>query len=247
MPLYLVKSYLSVGILLLAAFAVFTMFEVFGRAEKKYNIEALKKLHRANGIIYVLLFLAIAYLCAGAVIKTNAEPSARGAIHTLIALAILALLIIKVLFVRIYRLFYSQAKAIGVALAVLSFMMVGISGGYYILMTKSGSKALAKAEPPKMPAEMPAVKLRTDPESVSKGRELYESKCYSCHDPLSEKTIIGPGHKGILKNPLLPVSKRPSTPQNIALQIRKPFDKMPAFQYLSDDEMQNILAYLGTL
>ncbi|MEW6418126.1 MAG: cytochrome c [Nitrospirota bacterium] len=58
---------------------------------------------------------------------------------------------------------------------------------------------------------------------------------------------MGPGHKGILKNPLLPVSKKPATPENIVHQLKKPYKDMPSFSYLSDTEVQNIIAYLNTL
>ncbi|OGW33393.1 MAG: hypothetical protein A2X59_00115 [Nitrospirae bacterium GWC2_42_7] len=88
---------------------------------------------------------------------------------------------------------------------------------------------------------------RTDPESIAKGRELYESKCYFCHEAYSNKPGVGPGHKGILKNPLFPVSKKPATPENAAIQIRRPFRDMPAFTYLSDDQINNIIAFLYTL
>ena len=89
--------------------------------------------------------------------------------------------------------------------------------------------------------------VRNDPESIAKGKELYESKCYFCHDAYSKKPGVGPGQKGILKNAFFPVSKKPATPENAAIQIRKPFRDMPAFTYLSDDQIKNIVAFLNTL
>jgi hypothetical protein len=114
------------------------MFEILGRSEKRYNIEKLKNIHRANGIIYFLIFIFISYLCIDFIISTKAELSTRAIFHSVFALAIIVLLIIKISFVKIYRQFYSKAQTIGILIAVLTFLMVGTSGGYYLLITKFG-------------------------------------------------------------------------------------------------------------
>lgn len=252
MPVFFLKSVLSLVMLILIFIAIFTMFEVFGRTEKKYNIEKLKKIHRANGIIYFLLFLVIAYFCLEFILKTKAEPSARAAFHGVFALTVIVLLFFKVLFVEIYRQFYGKVQTIGLLTAFISFLMIGTSAGYYLLITKFGTDIKAggigkeKKEAVQVGAGL-SVSVRTDRESIAKGKELYETKCYFCHDAYSNKTEVGPGHKGILKNPLLPVSKKPATPENVTNQIRNPFMDMPAFKYFTDDEVQNIIAFLNTL
>lgn len=63
MPIFLLKSLLSLILLLLTFIQMFTMFEVFGRAEKKYNIEKLQKFHRLDGKLYFILYVLIAYFC----------------------------------------------------------------------------------------------------------------------------------------------------------------------------------------
>lgn len=243
MSLFLIKSILSVAVVLSVLVALFTMLEVFGRAEKRYNVEKLKRAHRWNGRIYIALFAVIAYLCLSYLYRTKAELSARANFHSVFAISMAALLFAKVLFVRYYKLFYNQAKTVGLLIAFLSAGLIGTSAGYYLLVTGLGTKVIYRVAP--APADKAAI--RADQASIDKGRELYESKCYLCHDPESNKTIVGPGHKDILKNPLLPASKRPATPENIAAQLRKPVDKMPPFAYLSDDEVESLIAYLNTL
>ncbi|HBU05594.1 MAG TPA: hypothetical protein DEA95_03190 [Nitrospiraceae bacterium] len=135
-------------------------------------------------------------------------------------------------------------------IALISFAMFAASGGYYLLITKFGSdKAFMEAVSLKKEPVKETVKivLKTDPQSIGKGKELYESKCYFCHDAYSNKREVGPGHKGILKNPLLPVSKKPATPENAANQIRNPYKDMPSFSYLLDEDVENIVAFLNTL
>ncbi|MEW6571313.1 MAG: cytochrome c, partial [Nitrospirota bacterium] len=185
----------------------------------------------------------IAYFCLDFILKTKAEPSPRATFHGVFALSVIVLLFLKVSFIRIYKQFYGYVKTIGILIALLTFGMIGTSAGYYLLITKFGTEVLLKKE---IPEEVKII-VKTDPESIKKGKELYESKCSFCHDPKSTETTVGPGHKGIMKNPLLPVSKKPATPENIADQIRNPYKDMPSFSYLPDEDVVNIIAYLNTL
>ncbi len=242
------KSLLSIVLFILALFAMFTMFEVFGKNGKIFDTEKLKKVHRVNGIVYSLFYLLIAYFCLDFILGTKAEPSPRAALHSVFALSVIILLALKVSFVRFYRQFYNQAKIIGVLIALLTFVMIGTSGGYYLLITKFGTNTPVKkvAASEEKPAGVKSA-VRTNANSIKKGKDLYESKCYFCHDAYSNKAGVGPGHKGILKNPLLPVSKKPATPENVANQIRNPFRDMPSFSYLPDEDVLNLIAFLNTL
>jgi hypothetical protein len=246
MPVFLIKSYLSIPLLIFAIIAMFTMFEIFGRAEKKYDIEKLKKIHKVNGIIYFAFYILIAYFCLEFIINTKAEPSPRATFHGLFAFIVFLLLILKISFIRIYRQFYNQIKIIGLLIVLITFGMIGTSTGYYLLITKFGTDIPAK-KVEKKEIEEKRFFVKTDSISIKSGKELYESKCYFCHDAFSTKWGVGPGHKGILKNPYLPVSKRPATPENVANQIRNPYKDMPSFSYLSDEDILNLIAYLNTL
>ncbi len=237
-------------VILLVFIALFSMFEIFGRSEKRFNIEKLKKLHRANGILYLLLFIFIAYFCLDFMIKTKAELSYRASFHSVFALTVLILLCLKISIVRFYRQFYGKVQTIGLLIALISFGMVGTSGGYFLLVTRLGTDIpAAKVGERKKDALQEGIKIiiKTDPRSIAKGRGLYESKCIFCHDPCSTKTKFGPGHQGILKNPLLPVSGKPATPENIINQLRNPFRNMPSFSELPEKDMLNIIAFLNTL
>lgn len=249
MPILLLKSILSVLMLFLAGVAMFTMFEIFGRDKKRYNVEKIKKLHKANGIIYLLIFIFVSYFCLSFVINSKSELTPRGTFHATFALTIIVLLGLKISFVRIYRQFYGQVKTIGLLIALLTFGMVGTSGGYYLAVTQFGTIPFkeTKTTEEKNAQTTPGIVVRTDSQSIRKGKELYESKCYFCHDAYSNKAGVGPGHKGILKNPLLPVSKKPATPDNIANQLRNPYKDMPSFSYLSREDILNIIAFLNTL
>jgi cytochrome c2 len=92
-----------------------------------------------------------------------------------------------------------------------------------------------------------AFKVRTDPESIAKGKKLFNLKCAQCHEVNSTGGRVGPGLYGILEKSELPVSEKPATPENIKEQLINPYERMPAFQNLSEEEIQDIIAYLNTL
>jgi hypothetical protein len=130
--------------------------------------------------------------------------------------------------------------------------MVGTSGIYYLLVSEFGShKSFDKAMESRMEGSVEmsdredknsTIMVKTDTESMSRGNSLF-----NCHDPHSTKTGVGPGLKGVLSNPLLPVSKRPATPENIVKQLRNPYERMPPFAHLQEDELANIISFLNTL
>ncbi len=250
MHIFYIKSLLSLVVLVLTFIAMFTMYEIFGRREKRFSIEKLKKAHKLNGIIFVLFYLVIAFICIDFIIKTNTVPSSRALLHAFFAIAVFIVLAVKVIILEIYRQFYSKVKILGILIVLLTFGMVGTSGIYYLIVSEFGKKSVTSGtiERTKERVKTPSYfAVRTDAESIAKGKELYDSKCSFCHDAYSNNPGVGPGHKGILKNPLLPVSKRPATPDNITNQIRNPYKDMPSFSYLSDTEIQNIIAFLNTL
>lgn len=255
MQIFFLKSILSILLVAMALFAMFTMFEILGRAEKRYNIERLRKIHKINGILYIALFLLITWFCLRFFAGAKTELSPRAAFHSIFALTIIILLGLKVSFVRVYRQFYGKVQTIGLLIALTTFIMAGLSGGYYLLVTKFGTDKTfsGTVEGKKGEARQAAAgkegkwAVRTDADSICKGKELYDSKCYFCHDAYSTKTGVGPGHKGLLKNPVLPVSKKSATPENIANQILHPYKDMPAFSYLADNDIQSLIAFLNTL
>ena len=95
--------------------------------------------------------------------------------------------------------------------------------------------------------QIPSVDIRTDPESIAAGKQLFKRKCVICHDIESSEMRTGPGLVGILKKSKLPVSKKPATPENIKRQLLDPYERMPSFTYLSEEDIQDLIAFLNTL
>ncbi len=256
MTVFYLKSLLSLALLPPVVYCMYTMFQIFGGAVAE-NVSPIKLRHKISGYVALLIILFISYLCAGFAAAAKAEPSPRGAVHIALALSVLTLFVVKVLFVRRFRQFYSQAKTFGIAIGIMSIVMIGISGGYYLAMTRFGQDrsadksvsfrlvrpflTIARTGGPASAA------IRTDRASIGRGGTIFAARCAACHDPLSTRTIVGPGLKGLLKNPTLPKSGHPATAESIRFQLRQPTGSMPSFAYLSEDEKEDLIAYLNTL
>ncbi len=257
MTIFFLKSLLSLLLFIIAAAAMYAMFEALGRSTPSHSIERLKRFHKAIGYLYAVLLLFISYLCINFASASRNDPSPRAALHIALALSIIALLLLKVLYVRFFRQFYTQAKTIGAIIGIMTFVLVGISGGFYFLVSRFGQDlTVDKSVYYQMKGpflfmqeiERPGrMAIRTDRPSIDRGRRLFEAKCIICHDPNSTKTVVGPGLKGILKRPALPVSGHPATAESIRFQLRQPMGRMPSFAYLTDEQVEDLIAYLNTL
>jgi len=149
-------------------------------------------------------------------------------------------------------------KLIGLLMILIIFGLFGSSAGYYLLVSEFGTessidtimqykKQLALASGTDNEEAVQKIIVKNDPESIDRGKNLFDSKCKFCHHANSTETIVGPGLKGILKKRKLPVSRLPATPENVIRQFNQPFNQMPSFDYLTDKEMSDIIAFLHTL
>jgi mono/diheme cytochrome c family protein len=109
-----------------------------------------------------------------------------------------------------------------------------------LLWVAFATQSLAEA------ASVERIEVRTDAKSIEAGKVVFKEKCRDCHYPDRSEFLMGPGLKGILKNPKLPVSNKPATPENVAAQIGHPYGQMPLFR-LSEETLLDLIAYLNTL
>jgi cytochrome c len=82
---------------------------------------------------------------------------------------------------------------------------------------------------------------------AEKGKAVFEDNCAVCHNADSEEKKMGPGLKGLFKHEKLKNGKKP-TDANVKAIINAGGNGMPAYSdMLSDEERDNVLAYLKTL
>ena len=83
--------------------------------------------------------------------------------------------------------------------------------------------------------------------SAPSGQMVFAGNCSVCHFPDRKEQKVGPGLRGLFKNPKLPDSGLPVTDENVRQRIINGGDKMPSFKYLKEEELKALVDYLKTL
>lgn len=234
----ILKLILSIALVFSSLIALYTMFEIFGKTERRHNMELLKKIHRLNGRAFFLIFLFGAGFCIYLLSQSKAELTPRASIHAFSAVAIFLLFSLKIAFVKYYRQFYSYGKLLGVVIALLSFNLIAFSTGYSLVTGDMNNDT-------KISEEQVSLIAKFDQGNPENGRKLFENLCASCHyADRKDFKRASPGLKGILSEKTLPVSKKPATVENIVNQLKKPYKYMPSFSDLPHSDIADIVAYL---
>lgn len=98
----------------------------------------------------------------------------------------------------------------------------------------------------KDPEKMSDAELGLTAQQAS-GRRVFRIYCLGCHPAYSTHGNKGPGLKGLFKKPYLP-SGLTSTDEHVMQSIVQGRAMMPAFgNQMSEQEIQDVVAYLHTL
>ena len=84
-------------------------------------------------------------------------------------------------------------------------------------------------------------------QSVAAGAKLFEKNCSFCHFTDSTDTKVGPGLKGLFKREKMSVSGWSVSADNLRRQLQTPFNEMPSFDSLTDEEIKYLTDYLKSL
>jgi cytochrome c len=85
-----------------------------------------------------------------------------------------------------------------------------------------------------------------DKGNAAKGKEVFEP-CGVCHNADSEEKKMGPGLKGLFKKDKMTNGKKPSD-ATVRAKVDEGGNGMPAYKdMLSDQEKDDLIAYLKTL
>jgi cytochrome c len=81
---------------------------------------------------------------------------------------------------------------------------------------------------------------------ADKGKEVFQ-QCGVCHNADSNEKKMGPGLKGLFKADKMANGKKP-TEANVRAKVDEGGNGMPSYkEMLSDDEKNDLIAYLKTL
>ena len=243
MPILELKSFIALPFLAVAVTAVLFMFELMGRTAVKHDPKVLKQGHRVFGYAFIVLMGLLTYLCLTYVSAVGDRMSVRAVIHSILAVGLVGVLLVKVLIARFYRDLLRMVPALGIVTFVLAFVVFFTSAGYFFLRD-GHSHVAAEISGAEVTLPPPVAGIAGD---AAGGQAVFVRDCAGCHAVVSEEWRIGPGLKGVLAKPTLPESGRPATPANVWSQIVNPVGVMPAFTMYSDRELADLLAYIKTL
>lgn len=83
--------------------------------------------------------------------------------------------------------------------------------------------------------------------NAAKGKDVFKAQCAVCHNADSTEKKMGPGLKGLFKHDKLVNGKKP-TDANVLAKINEGGNGMPSYKdMLSDQEKEDVVAYLKTL
>ncbi len=217
------------------------MFEIFGRTERRKNMDIFKKIHRINGRLFFIIFLLGAIGCIYMLFQSRAELTPRATLHAFSAVAIFLIFSLKIAFIKYYRQFYSYAKLIGVLVVLLTFNLMAFSTGYSLVTGQYSKNSNTEVIGQKM-------MVASKEGNVEKGKKLFAQLCSSCHyTDKKDFKRAAPGLQGLFKEKNLPSSKKPVTVDNVINQIKNPYKYMPSFNDLTDSQINDIVSYLKTL
>jgi hypothetical protein len=238
MSLFLLKSIIAIFFIAAGLTAALAMLTLMGKVEKKTSPEALRKIHKAAGIAFGLLLLALSIICIIYLRRAGDQISLRAVFHSYLALFLLVIFFLKVTIALFFRQYLKVVPTLGLTVLVLAVVIFFSSAGYFFLRSAAADH--------KPPYPLPSVEAGV-PGRAENGALIFESHCAACHFADKSDRKIGPGLKGILKKEKLPVSGRPADPENILKQLKTPYLAMPAFPSLTGQDAADLLAYLNTL
>jgi mono/diheme cytochrome c family protein len=112
----------------------------------------------------------------------------------------------------------------------------------YALMICAAGLALGLTGCRSLPPSMPESQWNAQ---QARGARVYQMKCARCHYPTTTHPLNGPGLQALTKIKAMP-SGAPPTDERLTQVILNGRQMMPATQ-LTDDQLQDLLAYLHTL
>jgi len=154
--------------LILGAIAVYIMMSVQG-ARAVSNPKLYLTIHRILGWLFVTLFVVMFVFMLQRIGNYWEESSPRINLHMTMAVSLVFLLLVKIMIPRFFPKLSKNLFFLGIGVYFISFTLVGITGGYYLIRKFESTPYISHA---KFSPNMLDEKL---------GKELFIEKCSTCH------------------------------------------------------------------
>jgi hypothetical protein len=135
---YWIKTVLASLLLGTGLVSFLTMMARFGRPGDEFRSERLRRRHKWAGYIFIALLAPLAYFGADLLAEMGDGLSTRGTFHFVLAMALVAVLLLKFLIVKTCRQLLRYANALGMTLFTLTLIIFLITAGFFVIQRLGG-------------------------------------------------------------------------------------------------------------
>jgi ferredoxin-NADP reductase/mono/diheme cytochrome c family protein len=165
-----ISLWLGLTFVVIGAVNVWLILQATAQVRGTNANQRLIAAHRVGGYVFVVLFCVMAYYMVARLSETR-SGSAGTMIHMTLAMVLSPLIFVKVIIARYYKNFYSALMPIGLTIFVLSFVLIGITGGPAIVSRgRTETVSLVTLDLP--PAEI----------DLAIAASTMEKRCSKCHN-----------------------------------------------------------------
>jgi hypothetical protein len=133
----LTKTYFALVLVFLALFEFITAMYVYGKKPPRPNGKLVMRIHRIGGYVFLAYFAWISWVCVdlmGRLAQAGQPLDVRGFYHGFLAMALFAILLLKISFARFYRRYISHIPALGMIVAAGTLVLWGIAGWMFLIL-----------------------------------------------------------------------------------------------------------------
>ncbi len=161
-------SIIAVLFVIMGTVTVFIMLEMTGRRGDRADKKNWFYIHKILGYFFIFIFVVMLFLMIRKAAGLQEDFTSRAVVHISLALALVPLLVVKVMVVRRYPQHLQKLPLLGVVILTFSFVLTGISAGYYALHRSELTYTTLTA-------------LDNDILDMELGKSIMSSKCNKCH------------------------------------------------------------------
>ena len=133
----LTKTYVALGLVFIALFEFISAMHIFGKKTPQAHGPLVMRLHRIGGYTFLVYYIWISWVCIDlmARLAQAGKPlEVRGFYHGFLAMALFAILLLKISFVRFYRRYVTAVPVLGIIVAIGTLVLWGIAGWMFLIM-----------------------------------------------------------------------------------------------------------------
>ena len=134
----LTKTYVSIGLVILALFEFWAAMRIFGKkGPPGTSARIILRLHRIFGYLFLVYFVWISWICVDLMdrlAQAGRALDSRAVIHATLAMVLFGILLLKISFVRMYRNYRPYVPLLGVCLVIGTLVLWGLAGWMFLVL-----------------------------------------------------------------------------------------------------------------